>query len=460
MTRKRVAIIGAGLCGSVLAARLRNRFDVTVIEQARTRRPLYNEISCSGGGVNTTINRAAGLGGTTSYWHNALIRLSPEELRACGLDPSGFAPFYQRAEALFLSTAESASSDQIRDTNQNELRARTCAIAHMVVPHARANIWHLAERRYPGDGINVVFGRADRLALDDAGKPEHLVVHTDRGPMQVAADHYIFSAGGLATPALLATTFGLDDALCEGYHDHPMAYVAKARLSPSSILKKVSSHEIGSASVRTGFVYEADGMRAVFYLRPALSLDLKPITGDARYLLSDLRNDPFSPRKILQLLGNLEALREAILFKTKAGFTGDFYSVLMLGEQQASNSRGIQMVPHQAPLLNWGVTPAEDAAYQQCLKQFIADMSADVVETNVVPAERWDYRTAAHHSGAAARFLRPLAEAGAGFFDVADLPNTSICDASLLRRGGIANSGLTLVALSHQLADALIERGA
>ena len=460
MTRKRVAIIGAGLCGSVLAARLRNRFDVTVVEQARTKRPLYHEITCTGGGVNTTINRAAGPGGTTNYWHNALIRLSDDELRAGGLDPSGFAPFYQRAETLFLSAAESVRSSQMRDANLAALDDRACAIAHMVVPHARANVWHLADRAYPGDAVDVVFGRADRLALDDAGKPEHLVVHTDHGPTRVVADRFIFCAGGLATPALLATSLGLDDALCGGYHDHPMAYVAKVRLSPSSMLKKVSSQDIGSASVRSGFVYEADGLRAVFYLRPALSLDLKAITGDARYLLSDLRNDPFSPRKILQLLGNLEALREAILFKTKAGFTGDFYSVLMLGEQQASEARGVRMIPHQAPVLNWGVMPVEDTAYQQCLKQFLADMSGDIVATNVVPAERWDYRTAAHHSGAAVRFLRPLGEAGAGVFDVAGLANVSVCDASMLRRGGIANSGLTLVALSHQLGDTLIEHGA
>lgn len=453
MKRQTAVIAGAGLCGSVLAARLRDRFDVTVVEQSRTKRPLLDEVSCTSGGVNTSINRAAGLGGTTNYWHNALIELTDAELQACGLDPSSFASYYERAWSLFMAPDELSTSGRIRDANHELLRGRACAAAHMVVPHARVNTWGHADRAYPGGAVNVLFGHAERLALDDAGNPEHLIVQTGEGPVRVAADHYILSAGGLATPALLAASLGLDDLLCGGYHDHPMAYVAKIRLNPDSALKNISCQDTGSASVRTGFVYEADGLSAVFYLRPALTLGLKSITGEARYLLSDLRNDPFSPRKILQLLGNIEALREAVLFKTKAGFTGDYYSVLMLGEQSATDSRGLRIRRNLPPALNWEVTPGEDAAYRKCLAKFMDDMSGHIVDTNIVPAEGWDYRTAAHHSGAALRFLRPL---GAGFFDVADIPHASICDASLLRRGGVANSGLTLVALCHQLADALI----
>ena len=460
MTKKRVAIIGAGLCGSVLAARLRNTFQVTVVEQGEAKRPLMDEITCIGGGVNTSINRAEGLGGTTNYWHNALIELTEAELRACGLDPSRFASCYARGWSLFMSALEQAASSRIRETNASALADRACAAAHMVVPHARVNAWHHARAAYPGDDVHVVHGRVERLAINDRGDPGQLIVHAPGGRVQLEADHYIFSAGGVATPALLAASLGLSDAFCDGYHDHPMAYVAKLRLRSGSRLKEVSCQDTGSASVRTGFVYEADGLSAVFYLRPALSLDLKSITGDARYLLSDLRNDPFSPRKILQLLGNLEALREAVLFKTKAGFTGDYYSVLMLGEQRPGDARGIRMVPDGIPDLNWGVSPAEDAAYQTCLARFLDDMSDEIMGAKVVPAERWDYRTAAHHSGAARRFLGPQPATGADFFDVAGISRASICDASLLQRGGVANSGLTLVGLAHELADALIERGA
>ena len=69
------------------------------------------------------------------------------------------------------------------------------------------------------------------------------------------------------------------------------------------------------------------------YLRPAIDMRMSSITGTARYILSDSRNDPFNVKKIFQLLSNLEAVREAILFKTKLGFRGDYYSVLVFGEQ-------------------------------------------------------------------------------------------------------------------------------
>ena len=42
--KKRVVVIGAGLCGSFLSAMLRNHFQVTVVEQSRKKRPLYEDV--------------------------------------------------------------------------------------------------------------------------------------------------------------------------------------------------------------------------------------------------------------------------------------------------------------------------------------------------------------------------------------------------------------------------------
>ena len=451
--KRRIAIVGAGLSGSVLAARLRNSFDVTVIEQGRRKRPLFHEIACSNGGINSSINRGAGLGGTTNYWHNALIELAPDELRGAGIEPSRFADYYRQAWSLFLSDADLATCNRIRDANAASLPAGRAA--HMVVPPARANVWEHAHRWFPGDPITVVYGHAERLVQDGANGPTHLLVRTRRGSTRIEADRFIFSAGGLATPVLLASSLGIEEKLCGGYHDHPMAYVAKLQLRPSSTLRDVSCQDTSAGSVRTGFVYESGGLKSVFYLRPALTLGVASITGEARYVLSDLRNDPFSPRKILQLLTNVEALREAVLFKTRAGFRGDYYSVLMLGEQHATSARGVHVSPGRTPALNWEVTPEERSAHARGWAQFLDEMAPQIADSNCVPADRWEYRTAAHHSGGARDFLASSAAEGLEFFAVRGLPDTSVCDASLLQRGGVANSGLTLVALCLRLADAL-----
>ena len=55
--KQRIAIVGAGLCGSLLSALLRDRYDVTLIEQGTAKRPLFTDIECDEGDVTSSINR-------------------------------------------------------------------------------------------------------------------------------------------------------------------------------------------------------------------------------------------------------------------------------------------------------------------------------------------------------------------------------------------------------------------
>jgi hypothetical protein len=453
--KKRVAVIGAGLCGSLLSALLRNHFDVTVVEQGRKKRPLYSDVDCDGGDVNTSINRAEGLGGTTNYWHNALIELTDADLRKAGLASAALDRYYAKAWTFFLSEDELRECNRVRDANRESVEKGGCTVAHMVLPRSRANVWQLANARYPGAEIQVVYGRAQAIVSGDAGAAGHVVVDTGTVVIRVEADYVLVCAGGLATPALLAQSFGEDTQFCPGYHDHPMAYVAKVRVTPDSRLKAVSCTTTDTAEVRSGLVYESGGVKTVLYLRPATDLGLRAIQGPARFILSDLRNDPFSPKKIFQLLTNLEAVREAVLFKTKAGFQGDYYSILLLGEQTPIDTRGLALGPGRKPTLNWHVTGTERQAYESSFRRFLDEFSADILEKNEIPSEQWEFRTAAHHSGAASRFLSDGGGLDPDFFAVRGLPGTFVCDGSLLRAAGIANSGLTLVALGHCLAELL-----
>jgi hypothetical protein len=445
--KKRVVIVGAGLCGSVMSTLLRNDFDVTVVERGSKKKPLFDDVDCDTGELNTSINRAEGLGGTTNYWHNALIELDDKDLRKAGIEPSGFAAYYRKAWRFCLSKGELDACDSVRDTNTASLRGGASTVAHMVLPQARHNVWKLANDRYPGNKINVVYGRATRIV--DGG----VEVRGDLGTEKLAADCVIACAGGIGTPILLAGSLGQDTGFVPGYHDHPMAYVAKVKLRPDSRLKRVSSTATLSADVRAGLVYESDDLKTVVYLRPAVDMRLGSIMGPARYILSDLRNDPFSPKKIRMLLGNLEAVREAILFKTRLGFRGTYYSMLILGEQTPMKTRGIQMARGVRPSLNWHVTPDELRSYEASVEKFFAEFGDDIVERKVVPTRSWEFRNAAHHSGTATSFVAAPGDTSKEFFGVTGLPNAYVCDGSLLRAAGIANSGLTLVALAYRLAD-------
>lgn len=459
--KKRVAIVGAGLCGSLLAALLRDDFAVTVIERGRKKRPLFDDVDCTTGELNTSINRAEGLGGTTNYWHNALIELDDHDLRKAGIEPRGFAPYYQQAWSFFLSPKELAECNRTWEANRAAVERGGTTVGHMVLPQARYNAWQLANQRYPGGDINVVYGQVDRVVPAADGAPARVEVRVPGGVERVEADHVLVCAGGIGTPIVLARSTGLNDGLCAGYHDHPMAYVAKVKLRSDSVLKKVSSTATWSGEIRAGLVYTTDDLKTVVYLRPAIDMRLGSITGPARYILSDLRNDPFSPRKILRLLGNLEAVREAILFKTRAGFRGDYYSVLILGEQTPLPTRGVRLAPGKRPSLNWQVTPDELGSYERSVDKFFAEYADDILERNVLPVEKWDFRNAAHHSGTAHQFVAAPAapgDTGLDFFAVKDVPGAYVCDGSILRAAGIANSGLTLVALAYRLAEQLRAR--
>ena len=252
---------------------------------------------------------------------------------------------------------------------------------------------------------------------------------------------------------LLANSLGDESAFVSGYHDHPMAYIAKVKLRSDSRLKAVSCTTTQSAEVRGGLVYDTADLKTVIYLRPAIDMRLSSITGAARYILSDLRNDPFSLKKIMLLFGNLEAVREAILFKTKLGFRGDYFSILILGEQTPIATRGVQLRPGKRPTLNWHVTDDELSSYQKSVERFFDEFSDEILERKVVPGDEWEFRNAAHHSGTATPFLSMPGDTSSEFFAVNGLPNTFVCDGSLLRAAGITNSGLTLIGLGYRLAE-------
>jgi hypothetical protein len=101
------------------------------------------------------------------------------------------------------------------------------------------------------------------------------------------------------------------------------------------------------------------------------------------------------------------------------------------------------------------VSPRERSAYAAGLDAFLADFAAEIVGRKVIPAAEWEFRTAAHHSGGVAHFLAGDDDP----FAVAGWPGLDVCDGSILKAGGIANSGLTLAALALRLAGRLDPAG-
>ena len=266
--KKRVAIIGAGLCGSVVAALLRNDFHVTVIEQGKKKQPLFDDVDCETGELNTSINRAKGLGGDDELLAQRADRADDHDLAKAGIAPATMRALL-RPGVVVLPERESPRRLQSRArANVADVESDDCKVAHMVLPQARYNVWELANERYPGDKIAIVYGHAERIVPGADGAPGHVEVKTDQGTERISADHIVVASGGIGTPIILAKSLGRTNELVPGYHDHPQAYVAKLRLKPDSRLKKVASQATLAADVRAGLVYTVDDLKTVIYLRP------------------------------------------------------------------------------------------------------------------------------------------------------------------------------------------------
>ena len=145
--KKRVVVIGAGLCGSIVSTLLRDDFQVTVVEQGTKKQPLFDDVDCDTGELNTSINRAQGLGGTTNYWHNALIELDDHDLVKAGIEPRNFAPYYAKAWSFFLSQAELDECNRARDANRASIEHGASTVAHMVLPQPRSTSCTATRRR-------------------------------------------------------------------------------------------------------------------------------------------------------------------------------------------------------------------------------------------------------------------------------------------------------------------------
>jgi choline dehydrogenase-like flavoprotein len=98
-----IVVIGAGLAGSLIASRLASHHHVVVIEQSQRTMPL--RVFDRGRPAVLDPHVAAGLGGTSAYWHNGLIELAASDYAAWPLPAAELDRFVPAAhEALSGAT--------------------------------------------------------------------------------------------------------------------------------------------------------------------------------------------------------------------------------------------------------------------------------------------------------------------------------------------------------------------
>ena len=442
-----IVIIGAGLAGSLLASRLAARHRVVVIEQSRRSAPL--RVVDLGRPAALDPHVAAGLGGTTAYWHNGLIELAASDYAAWPLPAAELQRFLPAAhEAL-----SGASIARVREIAA-ELRDGFAGIGvpaqllggPMFYPARRRNVWRAedAARR----GVTTVIGRVERLVLDDGGRVRGAVVADQ--PEPITGDVFILASGGLGSPAILqASAPGLFKNAGRFYFDHPVGFVGEITLRPD-INRLWNRHDTTlRGSVRLPFAVATARQTFAFYLRPAGPTALK-----AKSVLSDLRNRPYDPRLYVRLLLRSNDIVEALALRAGINIPTRRFVLYMSAEQLPQAGRAIAGTPG-AVTRDWRLDDGFFAAADEAIQQLLATLAPLVERSTVFDRWRDDLQTAAHHSGT----CRMAASAETGVCDrdgrVFGTSNLYVCDGSVLPATGYANTGLTIGALALRLAETI-----
>ena len=218
---------------------------------------------------------------------------------------------------MFLSEAELRMCTEIRDKNRSDIGSHACDVAHAWwCPTPALMLWSLASKRYPGDPIDVVYGSVDKIVGG------HVLVKGKSGISKLEADHILVQRRRTFFARHSGPIAGATRIFLSGLSRPPDGVRRKDPVATREhfAIRLMPQHG-GDGCAAQDLCMEVDGIKTgLLIFRPALDLSLKAITGPARYILSDLRNDPLSIKKFMQLLSNPDAVKEAILFKMKAGF--------------------------------------------------------------------------------------------------------------------------------------------
>jgi hypothetical protein len=458
--KNRVVIVGSGLGGSFAAHGLAETHDVTVVELDTPVDEWQNRVVDVGAPALLNPHLGAGLGGTTALWHNALIEIDEDVFSTRWPFPkSELDPFYRDAFSRLSGMSREAAEETalLLEDKYAQAGVRVARTPHLFVPVQRRNSWETLDLQN-----RVSLCRGEVLGFESKGDRVHSVeVQTSTGTENIETDILIIAAGGLGTPPLLETLAekvafaGARNVGCF-YEDHPLTFIGDLILTQP--LYKFWNFSIPDANVtvRIPLVVEEDGLQVSFQLRPA-ALYRGRRHGRVYSIITKLRNQPYNPMNYLRLLRRWDDIFDILSFRFGIRVPTNRYSLVMIAEQPAEPERVVwgqrddttrRTMIHR----NWKLPPEYLETLQRAAERFISSQGDLIAEWSFYPDWKQTLESAAHHSGTA----RMSKTAEKGVCDengrVHGLENVYVSDGSLIPASGIANTGLTIAALSLRLS--------
>jgi len=365
MKKEKIAIIGAGLAGCLLAARVKTFAQVTLYERGNKRRATDGKVVSVGHpiGMRTTCY---GLGGTTNVWRGCMLSMRPDEYKTEHWPASVRQELVQHASDVLHLLCPT--------TYSTYLNARS---AHATFPTDEIIIPNRPPRlRLSGliQGLEIKTNRVVQHIEETGSKT---VVHSTDGGMRFWEDfdRVIVAAGGLNSPLLLLRSGLGGPSVGRNLTDHPAGFVAKI-----SSLREYFDVESFA---------EKDGRKPVFKIKDSDTglwsmLQLCP-TKDLRFDEDYLDSYRVAPAvrltKAIKRIGPRRVLGRSI--RSAKGRDRDqrpqgHASVLLFTEQEALGQGEVSEDRDGTVHVDWRCSKQSVAAAERSLESFAKQIGAQL----------------------------------------------------------------------------------
>lgn len=476
-----ICVVGGGLAGGIIASELsKDGCNVALIEQASNPSPLApDDEDWVGEQPQTSFTRGEGPGGSSNYWHGALVSLDPTDVEAPASDGGGarlpiayddLSEYYRHSLRTLTGDALSLSDLQNQGASTPAFR---CDAEHFIlkphfVPKRPLSTKTLIDEAVSRHRLTLFPFKAEEIEFASDGRATAVVGRQDgsRQRHRVEAEQFVVCAGGYGSPKLLLKSAKPDNPLSSlpigrNLIDHPSGFAFKAKLKDATQLEdlfggRVEGHP--NWRRRLGFRLRgehlglSEGRNHALYLRPAFGLRDPVDYYDLKTKLVRYRGRKVSLVEKMQLLRYPDLFLESIASRYALHPPVRYVSGFVVAEQHPDARQRIELGERGRFDVHWGVSDDDERSIRRFISLFL-DSHAHTFSDYRMSTGRLD--SGGHHSGTCRMAALPSDGVVDDDFRVFGTRNLFVADGSVIGYTGHANTGLTIAALAHRCCDVL-----
>lgn len=478
--RSDFCVVGGGLAGGIIASTLAaDGRDVTLIEQASEPAPLIpDDETWIGTQPQTSFTRGEGPGGSSNFWHGALVSLDRVDLDEHGrgnwagtsrITYDALTPYYARALRTLAGDALTIADLQDQDIRADSFEAGDSKFTFKphYLPTRPLSTKSLIDEAVSRHGLKLLTQKVDAIDVDDDGHAIAVISGSDvYNCRRVEAAHFVLCAGGIGSAKILLKSASRSKSLQTlpiglNMIDHPSGFAFKAKLRVASQLSELFGRAVQDQPHwrrRLGFRLKPEhlaltgGRNHALYLRPAFGMRDPADYYDLKTKLVRYRGTKIGLFDTLQLLKYPDLVLESAASHFAVHPPVQYVSGFVVAEQLPEDHNQIILNSDGRFAIHWNVPSDAAKSVSVFLKMFL-DEHADKFSGYHMSSGPLD--SGGHHSGTCRMAAEPAQGVVDENFRVFGTSNLYVADGSVIPFSGHANTGLTIAALAHRCCDIL-----